>query len=304
MSKYKKLLNALNLTKTENENNLINNLLKVPKKDKGLNVAHTYNPTQNGIHQIDILYLPHDTKYKYCLVAVDLATAHMDAEALKTKDSTEVCKALIKIYKRRYLNIPETIEVDSGREFKNTFAAYWKDYADIRTKEPGRHRQQAVVESMNGLLGKLLFMKMSEKELQTDKVNREWVKFLPLVVKEINHYLTHEPIVIDAMDDKNITRAEGPARNVIPIGTKVRVQLDNPIENVTNKKLIGKFRKTDFRWKQKPEEVTRVYLRPAAPPLYKVGENENVAYTFNQLQPVKDNEIAPKKIQPKTKNKK
>ncbi len=72
-------------------------------------------------------------------------------------------------------------------------------------------------------------------------INKEWIKFLPKVVDEINKNLAHQPKVIDAMDDTNITKADGPARNVIPIVTYVRVQLDNPIENVTSKKLIGKF---------------------------------------------------------------
>ncbi len=46
---------------------------------------------------------------------------------------------------------------------------------NIRTKYPGRQRQQA----MNGLLGKLIFMKMYEKELQTDKKSGGRIKILP-----------------------------------------------------------------------------------------------------------------------------
>ena len=305
MSRHKDLLKELGLTKATNENNKIQNLLKIPLKDKGVNVARTQNPTYNGIHQIDLLFLPHDKAYKYALVAVDLATSHCDAEPLKTKTSTEVMNALLKIYKRPYLKLPHGLEVDDGTEFKKEFSNYFKTKLNIRVKEPGRHRQQAVVEHMNGTIGKLLFMKMSEEELKTNKINTSWVKFLPSVVEQINKHLSHKAVDLDAMDDKNISQASGKARNILEIGTEVRKQLDAPIENVSNKKLFGKFRKTDFRWEKEPEEITRVFLNPAKPPLYQLNDNSNVSYTYNQLQVVKPNEVAPKAIiaKPKRKNK-
>ena len=173
---------------------------------------------------------------------------------------------------------------------------YFKNRLNIRVKEPGRHRQQTVVEHMNGTIGKLLFMKMSEEELKTNKINTSWTKFLPLVVKQINKHLTHEAVDLNASDDKNISQASGKARNILEIGTEVRKQLDAPIENVSNKKLFGKFRKSDFRWSQKPEKITRVYLNPAKPALYKLGDNSNVAFTYNQLQVIKPDEVAPKAI--------
>ena len=51
----------------------------------------------NKIHQADLLFLPHDTygkkTYKYALVVVDIASRYKDAEALTTKESSEVAKA-------------------------------------------------------------------------------------------------------------------------------------------------------------------------------------------------------------------
>jgi hypothetical protein len=202
---------------------------------------------------------------------------------------------LQKIYKRSYLDIPYRLEVDDGTEFKKSFRQYFEGKLILRVKEPGRHRQQSVVESMNGTLGKLLFMRMYELEEQTGKVNGDWVKFLPTVVKEINNHLSHEAHDIDASDEKNISSATGIARNILMIGTRVRIQLDNPIENITNKKLIGKFRKTDIRFTKEPQEITRIYLNPGKPPMYKVGNNGNVAYTRNQLQVYDENEKAPPK---------
>ncbi len=40
------------------------------------------------------------------------------------------------------------------------------------------------------------------------------------------------------------------------------------------------------------EQTARASVRPAGPPLYRVGNNNNVAYTYNQLQRVKPNEIS------------
>ena len=276
--KFQQIVQGLNLDKYDK----IDNLLKVPKKDRGLNVAHTQAPIRDGVHQADLLFLPHDKKYKYALVVVDVATSHMDAEPLKTKDANEVRDALIKIYKRRYLKTPYRLEVDAGTEFKKSFRTYFNDELILRVKEPGRHRQQSVVETMNGTIAKLLFMRMYEIEEATGQVNSEWVEFLPQVVKEINKYLSHKAMNIDASEKKNLSKASGVAREILPIGTKVRVQLDNPIENITNKKLTGKFRKTDFRWKKKEDEITNVYLNPAKPPMYEVDGNDNVAYTRNK----------------------
>ena len=56
----------------------------------------------NKIHQADLLFLPHDTyrkkTYKYALVVIDIALRYKDAEALTSKESSEVAKAFEKIY--------------------------------------------------------------------------------------------------------------------------------------------------------------------------------------------------------------
>ena len=42
-----------------------------------------YNLEENHSHQMDILYLPEDKGYKYCLVVIDIATDNFDAQPLK-----------------------------------------------------------------------------------------------------------------------------------------------------------------------------------------------------------------------------
>ena len=123
--------------KTRKEDNIINNLLKVPPKDQGINMPKTQNPTRDGIHQVDILFLPDDNSYEYALVAVDLATFHMDAEPLKHKDSETAKRTLLKISKRKNLNLPKQIEVDDGTEFKDAFKLYFDGIIKVRTKKPG-----------------------------------------------------------------------------------------------------------------------------------------------------------------------
>ena len=59
----------------------------------------------NKIHQADFLFLPHDTyrkkTYKYALVVIDIASEFKDAEALVSKESSEVAKAFENVYSRK-----------------------------------------------------------------------------------------------------------------------------------------------------------------------------------------------------------
>ena len=81
----------------------------------------------------------------------------------------------------------------------------------------------------------------------------------------------------------------------VAVGTKVRKQLDNHI-GITNKKLHERFRATDIRWNQKISTFTRVFILPASPPLYQLDNNDQVAYTKNQLQKVEASEKMPERF--------
>ena len=77
----------------------------------------------NQVHQADLLFLPHDTlgrkTYRYALVVIDVASRYKDAEALSTKESSEIARCFGKIYfrKPRRLRWPGVLIVDPGREF-------------------------------------------------------------------------------------------------------------------------------------------------------------------------------------------
>jgi hypothetical protein len=247
--KFNLMLSDLKLFDDPKESNIVTNLLKKPIKDKTTNTPHTTNETPNAIQQADLLYLTHDDNYKYALVVVDIATSTMDAEALETRDSISVRNALIKIYKRKILKLPTILEVDSGSEFKDEFKTYFKDKLKIHTKEVGRHRQQALVETFNHILGKLIGTYQLSQEVLNKETSRDWIHILPKLVKTINKHYVKEPHIIDAITEP--PRASGDSRNILDVGTKVRVQLDNPIGYVEGDKLHGRFRASDIRWNPK-----------------------------------------------------
>jgi hypothetical protein len=81
--------------------------------------------------------------------------------------------------------------------------------------------------------------------------------------------------------------------DLLPEGTKVRTQLDKPVNYVDGKPEIGNFRKADIRWSKEIKTITRFYLRPNQPPLYQVDNDSKVAYSRYQLQVVKPDEVLP-----------
>jgi hypothetical protein len=145
----------------------------------------------NAIHQADLLFLPHDTigrkTYKYALVVVDVASRYTDAEPLTSKYSTEVAKALTKIYSRR-MKWPKTIMVDSGTEFMGAVSQAMKGRSiKVQRGEAGNHKSQSLVERANRTISEKLFSHQYAQEMLTDGRSREWVRNLPGVVASMNN---------------------------------------------------------------------------------------------------------------------
>ena len=268
------------------------------------NEPQTQVPTRNAIHQIDILYLRHDsTGNKYALVVVDLATSHMDAEPLKKRDASSAKKALQNIYRRKkYLQIPGRIEVDGGGEFKGVFRSHFEPlmrdrHTPWRVKEPYRHRQQSMVESKNLWINRYLKAMQDNNRALTGNEDSEWVEKLPAEIKRLNEAHTHEPKVVDAI--KEPPRCKGRSCNLLDEGTKVRVVLEAPEDYVTRRKEGDtKWRDGDERWDRTVRKIEVVVLRPAQPPMYIVTGKPQVGYTRNQLQVVGENEVQPTKATP------
>ena len=115
----------------------------------------------NQVHQADLLFLPHDTfknkTYRYALVVIDVASRYKDAEALTSKESSEIARCFVKIYSRR-LRWPGVLVVDPGREFMGNVTKLMKQHGvSIQRGQAGNHRSQAFVERANKTLSERLF---------------------------------------------------------------------------------------------------------------------------------------------------
>lgn len=282
---------------------LVQKLLKPPPKSTRAEMPHfSRDYPKNYFHQADLLYLPHDQGYKYLLVVVDIGTRLCDAEPLKGKNAKDVVKAIKKIYSRKVLSTPKKIYVDSGTEFKSDFVK-WLDDNDIkyRVSKPFRHRQTALVEYKNKIIGRKLFERMLEEEILTGEESSQWVDYLPKVIKDINKKITKDNKIREKKPKKTkMFPCSGDDCILIPQETKVRVALDAPRDYLSGKRLHGKFRATDIRWDPKPKTITHTLINVNNPPFYHLDNDTSVAYTKKQLQIVTEDEKkpAPQAIQP------
>lgn len=283
-------------------NDLINTLYKVPKRETKVNAPH-FQPISPGFTiQADLLFLPNDKGFKYALVVVDVGSRLIDAEPLKNKESVSIVKAFERIFHRKYVKTPQfRVEVDDGSEFKGSTIKYFQKLkVHMRVAKAGRHRQQGLVERVNQILGILLFKRMTAQELITGAVSREWVKDLKAIIPLLNEYrakqLSKQKIKSPADTIDLDPLCSGDTCILLGVGDKVRLLLDNPINPVDDKRLHGRFRSTDVRFEPKVRTIKRVILTPNRPPMYFVSklndpqDFERVAYTKGQLQLVSDKE--------------
>lgn len=293
----KKLLQDLGVQKSA--------IHETPPKEKKLEMPSTNVYVKNAVHQADLLFLPDDQGYKYALVVVDLHTGLTEAEPLKGKTPNVVSQALDKIYARKVLDYPNRLETDPGTEFKGSFPAFLEaKNVEIRHGKTGRHRQQAVVESRNGVLAEALNLRMSGLEQISGQTSRLWVDYLPKVITAINNNLPVKSKV-DRADqiDKKTGKLKYPFEvgggQMLEEGTQVRVILEQPKDYVSGKTLHGRFRKGDARWDKEIRTIKQVIMRPDQPIMYLVSDPkhddqvEKVGYTRKQLQVVTNNEPEP-----------
>ena len=293
------------LTKSKHKksnNNMLDNLYKIPLKDKGVNRPTFQYYEANVYQQADLLFLPDDSGYKYCLVISDVGSRLSDAQQIKTKSNDAVTEAFKIIYKRNILKIPKIMMVDPGSEFKgstNTYLTGLKIH--IKTNIKDRHRQNAIVERANQTIGKLIHMRQAAQELITNETSRAWIKDLPNIIKAMNKKVvrTKRP------KQDNEPHATGDSSILLNVGDRVRVMLEVPEDVANGKKLRGKFRSGDIRWNKTIRVISEILMGPNSPIMYLL-ENINkhdttnihpfdnsASYTKNQLQLVKNNEIKP-----------
>jgi hypothetical protein len=274
------------------KDNVINNLMKIPIKDKGSDRDYIDNHImKNTTHQGDILYLPEDeTGYKYALVVVDIGSRLMDARPLKTLEASETRSAFQAIYNsKKYLEFPEfSIELDKG--FDNDIMKQYFKNIGIKYGKTGRHKQQGLVESRNYMIGRIIHEKLNSEEIYNKQHGaknlyaKNWVEFLPDIIKELNKRL-YKPFKEPKKDSdiKFNKKVNGKILHVLRIGTPVRVILEEP-RDTADKKLNGKFRASDYRWEDKIRKITNLIIRPNHPIRYVIEGIKNATYTKNELQ--------------------
>ena len=267
----------------------------------------------NQVHQADLLFLPHDTlkrkTFRYALVVIDVASRYKDAEALTSKDSSEISKCFSKIYSRR-LSWPDVLVVDSGREFMGSVTKLMEQHkVRIQRGQSGNHRSQAFVERANKTLSERLFSHQYAQEMVTDGRSREWVKRLPQVLKAMNSEPTRligkEPsgaIELDKMSVKSESykRPVGLDEVRLPPGVLVRY-LYAPGEGEGG----DRYRATDPIWSLGVYDLIRSVVTSDQPVLYYLskggGGTTNRApkrgFVREELQVVpNDTELPPKGV--------
>ena len=291
LSAMDRILKNLNLPTSKEDNTLTNLYAKVKELPSAIQ-PHIKVESSGYVYQADLLYLPPDDGYQFCLVVVDCNNNAVDGEPLKTRDADATKEAFEKIFKRKYLKLPKfQIQVDQGTEFKNnTVESYFTtNHVNMRFGKAGRHQQQCLVEYYNKIIGKLLYLFMTSNEMHLGEQNNMWVEELPKVIAQLNLNLKRNK---SAVNDTEVLDDVGD--ELLPLHSKVRVALDNPIEYHSDKKLGTKFRATDIRWSKEPHEIDDYYLVPSQPPEYIVSDIPETIYQRNELQPFTGKEAKPK----------
>ena len=266
----------------KNKDEYVNDLTNLKKKQPAAPSSHRRDvdgfPGKRV--QMDLLYLPDDRGYKYLLVAVDNYDGKTDAEPLKNRDARTIRNAIDKILRRKIIQKPYIIQVDNGSEFKKGLKGYLaKKNISLRVGATARHSQQAVVEARNKTFGTVIMKVQLANELENDETDREWVKLLPTIIKEINKVAKPVPVKrtgkVQCVKDDCM---------LYSVGDKVYYQLDFPI-NFEKKRQYGTFRAGDIRYGLRPKKIVNILLIPDRPPRYVLEGIDNRTFSKNQLKP-------------------
>ena len=266
-----------------------NILFTVPKKDTRDDIPHIKNNIYKPfiLHQADILFLPTSQfGFKYCLVCVDVYNSKIDAVAIKDKNSNTIVKALEKIYvENEILELPITIQFDSGKEFDNkeVKSLMKKLETNIKFTLTNRHRQNAVVEKANKRLGSLILKFQAENELIKKKKSTAWHKHLP---KLIDFFNKNVKINTNKYDPYADVAGNKEFIELLSICDSVHKILDYPIRANDDKRVGSTFRSGDIRWSKNKFKIMHIILNPKMPVMYmlnKLDEPHKIDEVKNSL---------------------
>ena len=293
-----KFIEHIKSNKAKDKNSELRVLYKRPVPEKRDMMPKTQVFYKNTYQQADVLYLPDDNGYKYLLVVIDVYDNGMDAYPFKNsplskEGQSDVLKGFQHIYEKKnpYLLFPEILTMDKGVEFNNAeIKKYFnKHKVNLKFALTGRHRMLASVERLNQKIGKIFLYRQTNQELITGQEDKHWEADLNDLIKYLNEN-KKTPLKKEISPDVIADEYTG---KLIPLDTKVRLQLDYPIDAVKNNRLNGNFRTSDIRWSPEIYKIKQVLLSPGSPPLYLTSNDDNIARTKSQLQIVNKNESEP-----------
>lgn len=254
MGKYDSLIEELNIDET---------LTKAPKGKKKYNKVKDNIPLVEDLNfGADVLFLPTTKQgFKYLLVVVDLASDEFDIEPLKNKEPKTILQAMKTMFKRGYIKKPyASVTTDAGTEFKGVFKD-WLNEENIIHKIglPGRHKQNANVESLNRILGRFINGYMNSIEIKTNKTYREWTEILIILRRKINSIrkkkLPSNPRTYEYSTPKLDSEPK------FKVGNMVHRMLDKP-RNAINEQQSGSFREGDFKYDLVPRKIKKLLYYP------------------------------------------
>ena len=260
-------------------------------------------------------------KYGYILVVTDVGTRKINAVPIERNvgedggglTGKKIVAGLNQIYQK--MTIPHVLNMDNGSEFKNPDVKQWADEnkISIRYISPSRHNQLVWAENANKALNGKLLPAMKTREIQSGRTENRWVQLLPLALQTLKKreiIPKKIPFKKDALKGKKrdnklddlynaivkgskipevpedeFSHGSNYGNNLLPIGTRVRVKLEEPQDNL-GKRAVGRFRQGDSRWERYAYEIEGYTLNPDQPPLYKVAEHPHARYAKWELKPV------------------
>jgi hypothetical protein len=277
-----------------NEINVIEPKLTInkPKQIKGYTKIKDIVPLIKDYNFMsDLLFLPTTTEgYKYLFVIVDLASDNFDIEPLKTKEPAECLKALLKIFKRKtYIKaIHASLTTDAGNEFKGSFNKYlWDNGIYHKTTVPGRHSQNANVESLNRQLGRLINGYLNQKEEKSHQTERDWLPVIKKIRVSLNKHrekkLPDDIFTYVSKENRNPINIPD-KRNLFKKNDLVHYKLDRPRNALNQLQNTTKNRVGDYIWSKELVKIISVFI-VNAPVFYRymLEGQSNVSYTEDQL---------------------
>ncbi len=265
------VINALNVDLPTTE--LVAQMMRQPPPKAFLLYNHYSVSRPYDLVQLDILFLPTDKKFRYCLCAVDAASRFKWAQPMTNKSAESCLKAFINM--KMPLDQITEINTDGGGEFAGAFAKFLKtNNIHHRVNKPSHHL--AFVENFNGVLARRLFMPMHAHEMDTGEVSKDWVDRLQDTVTFFNDHIT-QMIKMKPIDAIKLNEVPQPANDIDAADTKKSYEIGTIVRRMFNHDEIYDFKsgtvKVEKRRKTDPWFSRQLYY------VYNImGDDDSMKY--------------------------